>query len=149
MGNPFGLGGTVTAGIISAQGRDIGAGPYNDFLQIDAAINRGNSGGPTFGMNGRVIGVNTAIFSPSGGSVGIGFAIPATTVTAVVAQLKERGFVERGYIGVTVQPVTKDIADGLGLKESEGALVSGVQPNSPATKAGIKVGDVINAIDGK
>ena len=117
MGNPFGLGGTVTAGIISAQGRDIGAGPYNDFLQIDAAINRGNSGGPTFGMNGRVIGVNTAIFSPSGGSVGIGFAIPATTVTAVVAQLKERGLVERGYIGVTVQPVTKDIADGLGLKE--------------------------------
>jgi serine protease Do len=148
MGNPFGLGGTVTAGIISAEGRDIGAGPYNDFLQIDAAINRGNSGGPTFGMNGRVIGVNTAIFSPSGGSIGIGFAIPATTVTTVVAQLKERGFVERGYLGVTGQPVTKDVADGLGLQEPEGALVSGIQPDSPAAKASIKVGDVITAIDG-
>ena len=148
MGNPFGLGGTVTAGIVSAQGRDIGAGPYSDFLQIDAAINRGNSGGPTFNMSARVAGVNTAIFSPSGGSVGIGFAIPSTTVKAVINQLKQRGFVERGYIGVQVQPITKDIADSLGLKEPDGALVSGTTPDSPAAKAGIKVGDVITAING-
>ena len=148
MGNPFGLGGTVTAGIVSAMGRDIGSGPYNDFLQIDAAVNRGNSGGPTFDMNGRVIGVNTAIYSPSGGSVGIAFDIPATTVKPVIAQLKERGFVERGWIGVQVQPVTKEIADGLGMKETEGALVSGTQPDSPAAKVGLKVGDVITTLNG-
>jgi serine protease Do len=148
MGNPFGLGGTVTAGIVSAQGRDIGTGPYDDFLQIDAAVNRGNSGGPTFNMSGRVIGVNTAIYSPSGGSVGIAFAIPANTVQLVMAQLKERGYVERGWIGVQVQPVTRAIADSLGLKEAEGALVSGVQPNSPAAKAGLRTGDVVTAING-
>jgi len=148
MGNPFGLGGTVTAGIVSAMGRDIGSGPYNDFLQIDAAVNRGNSGGPTFDMNGRVIGVNTAIYSPSGGSVGIAFDIPATTVKPVIAQLKERGFVERGWIGVQVQPVTKEIADSLGMKETEGALVSGTQPDSPAAKVGLKVGDVITTLNG-
>jgi serine protease Do len=148
MGNPFGLGGTVTAGIISAQGRDIGAGPYDDFLQIDAAVNRGNSGGPTFNMSGHVIGVNTAIYSPSGGSVGIAFAIPARTVNAVIAQLKERGYVSRGWIGVQVQPVTKEIADGLGIAESIGALISGIQANSPAAQAGLKVGDVLTAING-
>jgi serine protease Do len=148
MGNPFGLGGTVTAGIVSARGRDIGSGPYNDFLQIDAAVNRGNSGGPTFNMSGRVIGVNTAIYSPSGGSVGIAFDIPATTVKPVIAQLKERGYVERGWIGVQVQPVTKEIADSIGMKEAEGALIAGTQPDSPAAKAGLKVGDVITALNG-
>ena len=147
MGNPFGLGGTVTAGIVSAHGRDIGSGPYNDFLQIDAAVNSGNSGGPTFNMAGRVIGVNTAIFSPSGGSVGIAFDIPASTVKPVVAQLRERGYVERGWIGVQVQPVTREIADSLGIKDAEGALVSGTQPDSPAAKAGLKAGDVITSIN--
>ena len=116
VGNPFGLGGTVTAGIVSARGRDIGAGPYDDFLQIDAPVNKGNSGGPTFNIDGSVIGVNTAIFSPSGGSVGIAFAIPAETVKTVVAQLKDKGTVTRGWIGVQIQPVTKEIADSLGLK---------------------------------
>jgi serine protease Do len=148
MGNPFGLGGTVTAGIVSAQGRDIGSGPYNDFLQIDAAVNRGNSGGPTFNMAGRVIGVNTAIYSPSGGSIGIAFAIPASTMKPVLAQLKERGYVDRGWIGVQVQPVTKEIADSLGIKDTEGALVSGTERDSPAAKAGIKPGDVITSING-
>lgn len=148
MGNPFGLGGTVTAGIISAQGRDIGSGPYDDFLQIDAAVNRGNSGGPTFNMGGQVIGVNTAIYSPSGGSVGIAFAIPARTVNAVVGQLKQRGYVERGWIGVQIQPVTKEVADSLGMTEPEGALVSGTQTNSPAAQAGLKPGDVVIAING-
>src|SRR5215813_9645099 len=148
MGNPFGLGGTVTAGIVSAMGRDIGSGPYNDFLQIDAPVNRGNSGGPTFNMKGRVIGVNTAIYSPSGGSVGIAFDIPATTVKPVIAQLKERGYVERGWIGVQVQPVTREIADSIGMKEAEGALIAGAQPDSPAAKAGLKVGDVITTLNG-
>jgi len=147
MGNPFGLGGTVTAGIVSAHGRDIGAGPYNDFLQIDAAVNSGNSGGPTFNMAGRVIGVNTAIFSPSGGSVGIAFDIPASTVKPVVSQLRERGYVRRGWIGVQVQPVTGEIADSLGIKDAEGALVSGTQSDSPAAKAGLKAGDVITSIN--
>ena len=147
MGNPFGLGGTVTAGIVSAHGRDIGSGPYNDFLQIDAAVNSGNSGGPTFNMAGRVIGVNTAIFSPSGGSVGIAFDIPASTVGPVVAQLRERGYVERGWIGVQVQPVTSEIADSLGINDAEGALVSGTQSDSPAAKAGLKAGDVITSIN--
>jgi serine protease Do len=149
VGNPFGLGGTVTAGIVSARGRDIGAGPYDDFIQIDAPVNRGNSGGPTFDTTGSVIGVNTAIFSPSGGNVGIAFAIPAETVKSVVAQLKDKGSVSRGWIGVQIQPVTPDIADSLGLKNAEGALVAEPQANSPATKAGILAGDVITRVDGQ
>ena len=148
VGNPFGLGGTVTAGIVSAQGRDIGSGPYDDFIQIDAPINKGNSGGPAFDMDGNVIGVNTAIYSPSGGSIGIGFDIPSETAKLVAAQLKERGFVARGWIGVQVQPVTADIVDSLGMKIAEGALVDEPQPDSPAAKAGIHAGDVITAVDG-
>jgi serine protease Do len=148
VGNPFGLGGTVTAGIVSARGRDIGAGPYDDFVQIDAPVNKGNSGGPTFDVDGNVIGVNTAIFSPSGGSVGIAFAIPAPTVKTVVAQLKDNGKVTRGWIGVQIQPVTEEIADNLGLKSPQGALVSEPQANGPATKAGILAGDVITAVNG-
>jgi serine protease Do len=148
VGNPFGLGGTVTAGIVSARGRDIGAGPYDDFIQIDAPVNKGNSGGPTFDVDGNVIGVNTAIFSPSGGSVGIAFAIPSPTVKAVVAQLKDKGMVSRGWIGVQIQPVTADIAEDLGLKAPEGALVADPQANSPAAKAGIQAGDVITAVNG-
>ncbi len=149
VGNPFGLGGTVTAGIVSARGRDIGASPYDDFIQIDAPVNKGNSGGPTFDTEGNVIGVNTAIFSPSGGSVGIAFAIPSDTVKTVIGQLKDHGSVTRGWIGVQIQPVTKDIADSLGLKKAQGALVAEPQPNSPAAKAGIEAGDVITAVDGK
>jgi len=149
VGNPFGLGGTVTAGIVSARGRDIGASAYDDFIQIDAPVNKGNSGGPTFDTEGNVIGVNTAIFSPSGGSVGIAFAIPADTVNSVVAQLKDHGSVTRGWIGVQIQPVTQDIADSLGLKKAEGALVAEPQANSPAAKSGITAGDVITAVDGK
>ncbi len=148
VGNPFGLGGTVTAGIVSARGRDIGAGPYDDFIQIDAPVNKGNSGGPTFDVDGNVIGVNTAIFSPSGGSVGIAFAIPADTVKSVISQLRDKGSVTRGWIGVQIQPVTPDIADSLGLKKASGALVSEPQPNSPAAKAGIESGDVITSVDG-
>ena len=148
VGNPFGLGGTVTAGIVSASGRDIGNGPYDDFIQIDAPINKGNSGGPAFDMNGNVIGVNTAIFSPSGGSVGIGFDIPASTAKLVVAQLKDKGAVTRGWLGVQVQPVTADIADSLGLKEARGAIVDTPQDGSPAAKAGITAGDVITAVNG-
>jgi serine protease Do len=148
VGNPFGLGGTVTAGIVSARGRDIGAGPYDDFVQIDAPVNKGNSGGPTFDVDGNVIGVNTAIFSPSGGSVGIAFAIPAPTVKSVVAQLKDNGRVTRGWIGVQIQPVTEEIADNLGLKSPQGALVAEPQANGPATKAGIMAGDVITAVNG-
>src|SRR6476659_2342436 len=149
VGHPFGLGGTVTAGIVSARGRDIGASAYDDFIQIDAPVNKGNSGGPTFDTDGNVIGVNTAIFSPSGGSVGIAFAIPADTVSGVVSQLKEHGSVTRGWIGVQIQPVTQDIADSLGLKKAEGALVAEPQANSPAQKAGIEAGDVITSVDGK
>jgi len=148
VGNPFGLGGTVTAGIVSARGRDIGAGPYDDFIQIDAPVNKGNSGGPSFDVEGDVIGVNTAIFSPSGGSVGIAFDIPADTVKNVVMQLREKGSVTRGWIGVQIQPVTPEIADGLGLKKAAGALVSEPQANSPASKAGIESGDVILSVDG-
>jgi serine protease Do len=149
VGNPFGLGGSVTAGIVSARGRDIGAGPYDDFLQIDAPINRGNSGGPTFNLNGEVVGVNTAIYSPSGGSVGIGFAIPAETVKRVIAQLERSGEVVRGWLGVQIQPINRDIADSLGLKEARGALVSEPQANSPAARAGIRSGDAIIAVDGR
>lgn len=148
VGNPFGLGGTVTAGIVSASGRDIGNGPYDDFIQIDAPINKGNSGGPAFDMNGNVIGVNTAIFSPSGGSVGIGFDIPASTAKLVVAQLKDKGAVTRGWLGVQVQPVTSDIADSLGLKEARGAIVDNPQDGSPAANAGIEAGDIITAVNG-
>jgi serine protease Do len=149
VGNPFGLSETVTAGIVSARGRDIGAGPYDDFIQIDAPINKGNSGGPTFNVEGQVVGVNTAIVSPSGGSIGIGFAIPAATAKTVVAQLKDKGTVTRGWAGVEIQKITPDIAESLGLKDVEGALVAQPQPNSPAAKAGIESGDVITAIDGQ
>ncbi|MBN9233125.1 MULTISPECIES: Do family serine endopeptidase [Phyllobacteriaceae] len=149
VGNPFGLGGTVTAGIVSARGRDIGAGPYDDFIQIDAPVNRGNSGGPTFDLNGQVVGINTAIFSPSGGSVGIAFDIPASTAKNVVQVLMKGGSIERGWLGVEIQPVTSDIAESLGLKGEKGALVAGSQDNSPAKKAGIVAGDVITQVDGK
>ncbi|MCD2181013.1 Do family serine endopeptidase [Rhizobium sp. GN54] len=148
VGNPFGLGGTVTAGIISARGRDIGSGPYDDYLQIDAAVNRGNSGGPAFNLDGQVVGINTAIFSPSGGNVGIAFAIPASVAKDVVADLMKDGKVERGWLGVQIQPVTKDIAESLGLAEAQGALVVEPQAGSPGEKAGIKKGDVITALDG-
>jgi serine protease Do len=147
VGNPFGLGGTVTAGIVSATGRDIGRGS-DDYIQIDAPINRGNSGGPTFDTDGSVMGVNTAIFSPSGGSVGIGFDIPAATAKNVIAQLKDKGQVTRGWLGVQIQPVTSDVADALGLKQAAGALVTEPQPGSPAAKAGVKAGDVVVSIDG-
>ncbi|MDB5630571.1 MAG: Peptidase Do [Tardiphaga sp.] len=148
VGNPFGLGGTVTAGIVSASGRDIGNGPYDDFIQIDAPVNKGNSGGPAFDVSGEVMGVNTAIYSPSGGSVGIAFSIPASTVKTVVAQLKDKGSVSRGWIGVQIQPVTPEIAESLGLKTAEGALVAEPQSDGPAAKAGIRSGDVITAVNG-
>jgi serine protease Do len=149
VGNPFGLGGTVTAGIVSARDRDIGSGAYDDYIQIDAPVNKGNSGGPTFDMDGNVIGINTAIFSPSGGSVGIAFDVPAEAVKTVVAQLKDKGFVSRGWLGVQIQPVTSDLAEGVGLKGSEGALVAEPQADSPAAKVGILPGDVITAVDGR
>jgi serine protease Do len=148
VGNPFGLGGTVTAGIVSARGRDIGVDAYDDFIQIDAPINKGNSGGPAFNVNGNVIGVNTAIVSPSGGSVGIGFDIPADTAKMVVAQLKDKGYVTRGWLGVQIQPVTAGIGDSLGMKKAEGAMVDQPQADSPAAKAGVKSGDVITAVNG-
>ena len=149
VGNPFGLGGTVTAGIVSARGRDIGSGPYDDFLQIDAPVNRGNSGGPSFNSEGEVVGVNTAIFSPSGGSVGIGFAIASDVAQNVIQQLKENGAVARGWLGVEIQPVNQDIADSLGLKQTEGALVAKDQKDSPALAAGVKAGDVIAKVNGE
>ena len=149
VGNPFGLGGTVTAGIVSARGRDIGAGPYDDFIQIDAPVNLGNSGGPTFNIKGEVIGVNTAIFSPSGGSVGVAFDIPAETVKLVVQQLRDKGHVTRGWIGVQVQSVTPAIAVALGLKNAEGGLVAELEPDSPAVKGGLEVGDVITSVNGE
>ncbi|MGX7876186.1 Do family serine endopeptidase [Mesorhizobium sp. ORM6] len=149
VGNPFGLGGTVTAGIVSARGRDIGAGPYDDFIQIDAPVNRGNSGGPTFNLNGQVVGINTAIFSPSGGSVGIAFDIPASTAKQVVEDLMKSGSVQRGWLGVEIQPVTSDIAESLGLKSDRGALVSSAQDAGPGKKAGIAAGDIITQVDGK
>ena len=149
VGNPFGLGGTVTAGIVSARGRDIGAGPYEDFIQIDAPVNKGNSGGPSFNVRGEVIGVNTAIFSPSGGSVGVAFDIPADTIKLIIQQLKDKGHVTRGWIGVQIQPVTPTIAEAIGLKTPEGALVAQLEPNSPAAKAGIEIGGVITSVNGE
>ena len=152
VGNPFGLSNSVTAGIVSSIGRDIGgggSGQYNDFIQIDAPINRGNSGGPTFDLRGQVIGMNSMIFSPSGGSVGIGFAIPATIIHDVVAQLKDHGRVARGWLGVEIQSVTPEIASSLGIKDAKGAIVAGVVPNGPAAKAGFEQGDIVTAMDGK
>jgi serine protease Do len=149
VGNPFGLGGTVTTGIVSARGRDIHSGPFDDYIQTDAAINRGNSGGPLFDMDGKVIGINTAIFSPSGGSVGLGFAIPSSLAEPVVAQLKANGRVERGLLGVQIQPVTEELAQSMALGSEKGALVAQVTPDSPALAAGIKSGDVIKSVDGK
>jgi serine protease Do len=148
IGNPFGVGTTVTSGIVSAFGRDLRSGPYDDFIQIDAAINRGNSGGPLFDVFGRVVGVNSAIYSPSGGSVGVGFAIPSSLAEGVVARLAEDGTVERGYLGVQLQPVTGDIASALGLPDRAGAIVADVVPDSPAAAAGLRQGDVILSLDG-
>jgi serine protease Do len=149
IGNPFGLGGTVTAGIISARAREIGAGRYDAFLQTDAAINSGNSGGPLMSATGQVIGVNTAIFSRSGGSIGIGFAVPSSIVRPVIAELRERGTVTRGFLGVAIQPLTPQIAEALGVPDAKGVLVSNVQPETPAAKAGLQPGDVIVSFDGK
>ena len=149
IGNPFGLGGTVTAGIISARGRDINAGPYDDFIQTDASINRGNSGGPMFNVDGQVIGINTAIFSPTGGSVGIGFAIPSSVAQLVVRQLAEHGEVRRGWLGVHIQQVTGEIAETLGLDKPRGALIANVADGGPAAKAGIKAGDVVLKFDSR
>ena len=150
LGNPFGLGDTATAGILSADGREIGPdSPYTDFLQIDASINRGNSGGPTFDLNGNVIGVNTAIFSPTGGSVGIGFAIPAELASEVTKSLIKDGKVSRGWLGVTIQDVTDDMAEAQGLAEVRGAIIADVNDESPARKAGLKRGDVILSVNGR
>ncbi|MFZ3235117.1 MAG: Do family serine endopeptidase [Stellaceae bacterium] len=149
IGNPFGLGGTVTSGIISATARDIHAGPYDDFLQTDASINRGNSGGPMFNLAGQVIGINTAIFSPSGGSIGIGFAIPSAAARLIVDQLKATGKVERGWIGAHIQPVTDGIAEAIGLDKSRGAMIASIDPASPAVQAKLQPGDVILSYDGK
>jgi serine protease Do len=149
IGNPFGLGGTVTAGIVSARSRDIRQGPYDDFIQTDAAINRGNSGGPLFNMDGKVIGINTAIYSPSGGSIGIGFSIPANMAKTIVMQLKDFGHPRRGWLGVRIQQVTPEIADSVGLKDSSGAMVAGVTDGGPAEKSKIKGGDIILKFDGQ
>ena len=149
IGNPFGLGGTVTSGIISATARDIHSGPYDDFLQTDASINRGNSGGPMFNLAGEVIGINTAIFSPSGGSIGIGFAIPSAFARPIIDQLKATGKVERGWIGAHIQPVTDEIAEAVGLDKSRGAMIGAIDPASPAAQAKLQPGDVILAFDGK
>jgi serine protease Do len=149
IGNPFGLGGSVTVGIISAKQRDINSGPYDDFLQTDAAINKGNSGGPLFNMDGEVIGVNTAIISPTGGSIGIGFAVPSDTAVAVIDQLRQFGETRRGWLGVKIQSITDELADTLGVQDNTGALVASVTPESPAAKAGIQDGDIILKFDGK
>ncbi len=148
IGNPFGLGGSVTAGIVSARGRDIGAGPYDDFLQIDAAVNRGNSGGPTFNFNGEVIGVNTAIYSPSGGNVGIAFAVPSNLASTIVSELQQSGSVSRGWLGVQIQTISKDIADSIGRKEEGGALVVDAQRGSPGERAGLRAGDAVLEVNG-
>ncbi len=149
IGNPFGLGGTVTVGIVSARNRNINSGPYDDYIQTDAAINKGNSGGPLFNMEGDVIGINTAIISPSGGSIGIGFSVPSATAEPVVKQLREFGETRRGWLGVRIQTVTDEIAESLGLEKTYGAMVAGVNPDGPAAKAGIVAGDVILKFDGK
>jgi serine protease Do len=149
IGNPFGLGGTVTAGIVSARGRNLHSGPYDDFLQVDAPINRGNSGGPLLNEQGQVVGVNAAILSPSGGNIGIGFAIPSNMAREVVASLVSKGYVERGWLGVGIQPVTSDVADSLGLNHAGGALVASVEKDGPAAQAGIKTGDVIETFGDK
>ena len=148
IGNPFGIGTTVTAGIVSARGRDLHSGPYDDFIQIDAPINRGNSGGPLVDAAGRVVGINTAIYSPNGGSVGVGFAIPSDQAQKVVAELMKDGSIQHGFIGVEIQPVTADIADAIGLRQAEGALVAGVNDGTPAARAGLKAGDIITALGG-
>jgi len=147
IGNPMGLGGTVTAGVVSARGRDMGASSYNDFIQIDAAINPGNSGGPSFNLNGQVVGINTMIVSPNGGNIGLGFAVPASTAKPVIEQLIKNGKVERGWLGVQIQPVTKDVADSLGLEEAKGAIVADAMEDGPAAKSGIKSGDVILSVN--
>ncbi len=149
VGNPFGLSNTVTAGIVSSIGRDVGNGPYTDFIQVDAPINRGNSGGPTFNLQGKVIGMNSMIFSPSGGSVGIGFAIPSSTIRSVVAQLEAHGRVARGYLGVQIQSVTSDIAASVGRKDNKGAIVASLVPGGPAARAGMQQGDIVLAMNGK
>ena len=149
IGNPFGLGGTVTAGIVSARARELNSGPYDDFLQTDAAINKGNSGGPMFNMTGEVIGVNSAIYSPTGGSVGIGFAIPASLAQPVIEQLRKYGHTRRGWLGVRIQTVTEEIAESMGLTKPAGALVASITPGGPAEAAGIQAGDVIVKFDGK
>src|SRR5262249_43887292 len=149
IGNPFGLGGTVTSGIISATARDIHSGPYDDYLQTDASINRGNSGGPIFNLSGEVIGINTAIFSPSGGSIGIGFAIPSAFARPIIEQLRATGKVERGWIGARIQPVTDEIAEAIGLDKGRGAMIAAGHPSSPAVQAKLQPGDVILAYDGK
>ncbi len=148
IGNPFGLGGTVTAGIVSAEGRDIGSSTYDNFIQIDAPINKGNSGGPAFDLSGKVVGINTAIYSPSGGSVGIGFDIPASTAKAVISQIMQKGHVTRGWLGVQIQGINKDLAASLGLNNAEGALVDETTADSPASRAGLKAGDVIVSVNG-
>ncbi len=149
IGNPFGLGGSVSIGIVSARGRDINSGPYDDFIQTDAAINRGNSGGPLFDMHGRVIGINTAIISPSGGSIGIGFSIPSQLAVSVISQLREFGETRRGWLGVRIQPVTDDIAESLGMDRARGALVAGIMKGGPVEDGSIQPGDVIIRFDGK
>src|SRR5690349_21516969 len=149
IGNPFSLGGTVTAGIVSAKNRDISSGPYDSYIQTDAAINRGNSGGPLFNLEGEVIGVNTLIISPSGGSIGLGFAVPSKTVAGVVDQLRQFGELRRGWLGVRIQPVTDEIADSLSIKPARGALIAGVDDKGPAKPAGIEPGDVVVKFDGK
>ncbi len=148
IGNPFGLGGTVTSGIVSAMDRDIHSGPYDSYIQTDAAINKGNSGGPLFNTSGDVVGMNTAIFSPSGGSVGIGFSVPVQTISDIVDQLRDHGQVDRGWLGVLIQPVTQDLADALGIASAHGAIVASVQPDSPASAAQLQSGDVIVAVNG-
>ncbi|MBX5042641.1 DegQ family serine endoprotease [Rhizobium lentis] len=149
IGNPFGIGTTVTAGIVSARGRDLHSGPYDDFIQIDAPINHGNSGGPLVDREGKVVGINTAIYSPNGGSVGVGFAIPSDEAKAIVAKLQKNGSIDHGYLGVQIQPVTKDVADAVGLDKTGGALVAAVSADTPAAQAGLKPGDIVTSVGGQ